>query len=789
MATRINNQFNLGQISNLYSRKPGSTEFQLSAKRVENFIPMKSGGLERRYGTFLKYIHNKKSRLISYNLDKNNKNILVLQQDRLVVFRCFDFKILADIEVKFIDKEEWLDEIHYQNYYKGIILCHNEFPPKIINNGINLKSYEFENGYPGFDSGNVGDDEGGTTLYQPEQKWFIEDAPLQNVPQHDFNDAYSPDNNPNDPTTDIAQEYVVDIVLKHSSARKMDIIFNIDGQWSPRGDAYKLRHYQDTTTHEQNAGRIENAIKQIEGIDPDGVTVEPDGVAWPSGDDEHRQLFRITLGGANAGPHSGLGIKIYGGTAGDYPGLSSIKNNFISVKGEKIKESIFGSRRGYPGVSAIFNNRLYFSKFKYLQTWILASKIGSFFDFENLDNSDDEGFFVQVASVDDAKIQAIRAHTNLLVFTTNAEYYCPQNLITPKTFQIVKCSANGIKEDTNICSIGNDVVFIDNDGTKLNLFTKREETENYQAYEISYFTDLIKNPHRITVNNSLNYVFIVNEDGTITALHYVKQTDTYAFFVIKNDNLNFKDVCCVGEFTYFIAQDKDTELEYILEYNKDASFDCEVKLENKDLIQEDGLTELNFYEDLIFSPVGYVYLVADSPSGPVYTDTEAYNDYAKYGYFREGNYSNKQNTQQLLTAFKNKTASVFGNQFLYGEYENGNSFTIELEQEYEDVRIGLDFKPEVETNEVFVSEDFTRKTRISSVGISFVEALGLYVEVNKREYKVNMQTFDNLYTEPQKITGDKKIRILGRSEAPTIIIKQKYPFKGTKLISINIEVK
>ena len=153
MALIIWKNFSAGEISPLLSERTDIDLYYRAAKKIENFIPLKFGGVKRRdglkfmgvmneniYDPGTKFIPFKYSESVSYILEFSHQYFRVITPNGyLLDNNNVILKIYCGISVKYIN------DVSYAQYENKLYMCHSKFPPKIIElNGTTWKSYEMK---------------------------------------------------------------------------------------------------------------------------------------------------------------------------------------------------------------------------------------------------------------------------------------------------------------------------------------------------------------------------------------------------------------------------------------------------------------------------------------------------------------------------------------------------------------------------------------------------------------------------------------------------------------------
>lgn len=224
-------------------------------------------------------------------------------------------------------------------------------------------------------------------------------------------------------------------------------------------------------------------------------------------------------------------------------------------------EEVISATRGWPRSGVFFAGRLWLGGLKSRPQTLLASNIGDFFNFDLGSVRDDQAID---ATIDDDRVNAILhifPGRNLQIFTTGGEFFVPQNnlnSITPSNIVIQKATLHG-SADIKPVSVDGATIFVERRGKVVRSFVYDEVEASYVASNASLLSShLIRNPvrmdlRRTTSDDDSNYVFIVNEDGTLAALNTLREQDINGISLIETEG-EIEDVCVVDDTVYFIVK-------------------------------------------------------------------------------------------------------------------------------------------------------------------------------------------------------------------------------------------
>lgn len=358
--------------------------------------------------------------------------------------------------------------------------------------------------------------------------WIIAVLPLTNTPQFDFNDGLSP--------------------------AAVDEVQRIDFTDPSDGDRFKIAlegvltdeivlSLASTVTTE-NA--IADAIQTLPNTAGSGVSV-----SYISG-----KIYEITFSGASANNWDLVtGTPVY-----------SKKTTFNIIAstisdGTSRAEDVWSVARGWPRTCTFHEGRLWFGGSKSRPSTIWGSNVADFFNFNGGKARDDEGI---AATLDTDQVNAVNAlfsNRSLQIFTSGGEFYVKESPITPENIAVSPQSNLGSKRARPV-TIDGVTLFIQRTGKAINQFVFVNDFQANESRSISILSPhLIKNPSKMTVSagtesSDANYVYMTNDDGTVTVFNTLKDEDITAFTSWKSEAASgcIKSVSVVDEEVYMLVQ-------------------------------------------------------------------------------------------------------------------------------------------------------------------------------------------------------------------------------------------
>tara|TARA_Y100000310_G_scaffold86464_1_gene83350 strand:- start:11849 stop:13528 length:1680 start_codon:yes stop_codon:yes gene_type:complete len=190
-------------------------------------------------------------------------------------------------------------------------------------------------------------------------------------------------------------------------------------------------------------------------------------------------------------------------------------------------EAVLSATRGWPRTTTFFAQRLWFGGSKSRPQTIWASVIGDFYNLNVGTGLNDDALDFTLDTDQVNAIEAIYAGRHLSIFTSGGEFYMPDSPITPTKSAVQRQTQFG---SSAIRPVGIDggILFVDRAKAAVRefLFTYEEDayTSNSKTLMASH---LISAPvdmdaRRGTPNEDANYVYIVNDDGTMAVFNTLR---------------------------------------------------------------------------------------------------------------------------------------------------------------------------------------------------------------------------------------------------------------------------
>ncbi len=220
------------------------------------------------------------------------------------------------------------------------------------------------------------------------------------------------------------------------------------------------------------------------------------------------------------------------------------------------EESAFSKVRGWPSTVTFHQNRLVIGGSKSLPNHLWMSKSSDLFNFNLGKGLDDEAIEFTILSDQVNAIRDVVSSRHLLVFTTGAEWMVSGDPLTPGNIQLNRQTTVGSYTKSHVYPQQMDgaTIFVSANGCQLREFLYADIEQAYQAKDITLLSnDIVRNPVDSAYSPDSSVLYIVLEDGTISALTYYRTEQVNAWSKLKTEG-NFKTVAVVGSDIYFCIE-------------------------------------------------------------------------------------------------------------------------------------------------------------------------------------------------------------------------------------------
>ena len=296
------------------------------------------------------------------------------------------------------------------------------------------------------------------------------------------------------------------------------------------------------------AANIRTALRNLEAVGTDGVTVEYDDENTDDAD------FTITFNGATTGSRP-WGVLFINPISTEF----AVKSNASVLRpGRRGGEPVWSAARGYPRCGLFYQERLWVAGSKALPNYLWATRSQTIDDFNVETDDDDFGIAVPADSNDVPMILYLETGRHLQLFTTSAEFYAPiseVDALTPKNITLRRTTAKGAEPGLGVLDIDGGTFFVQRLGKTLREFLFADVDLAYNSDNVSLLAShLINQPvamalKRATSTEDADRIFLCNTDGTMTLLTSLRKENVRGFSQW-NTTGQFHDVATLLDTTY-----------------------------------------------------------------------------------------------------------------------------------------------------------------------------------------------------------------------------------------------
>ncbi|MCH4541429.1 hypothetical protein [Ochrobactrum sp. A-1] len=537
--------------------------------------------------------------------------------------------------------------------------------------------------------------------------WAVDNLPYEAIPNYDYGEDY---------TNGVPAIWRLEFVGLESNTSIF--VLTISGQ-----ETQSITFVNDRPAL---ISAIESAIADLPNINPGfSVDTDPpyiigDPVEWP----RDPKRIKITFSGSG---NEGDGWAVSGRI------INKADAAIVSVKeraGVSPGEPLISATRGWPQCGTFFNQRLLVGGFKSLPNAWMASKSADYFNFDERFTEANGPFLVPMDSAGGERIEAIVPSLNLLIFTSQAEYWIAERALSKTDApNHVQSSRYGIKRGVPVVDNEGAAIWCHRNGATLGELRYTDVEGNFVATDISLLashlltdvTDMAVRRSNASMDGNLHA--IVRADGQARLATILREQEVTAFTRMTTDGL-FKATGKNGR----------NELSFIVERNGSRNFE---RLETGLLLDE--------AQDFVFS----------SP----------------------------QNVIGGLSRFNGRAVWVIGDGNVFGPFTVSGG-TVVLTIPVLRATVGTWKPPVISTlpppRDIGPNTILKRKARIHTVHLSLLDTTSVAISVNGGMLQdVDLYRYGLLADVPelsQGVTTTIKIRNLrGYADAPYVTVSQLRP--------------
>lgn len=279
----------------------------------------------------------------------------------------------------------------------------------------------------------------------------------------------------------------------------------------------------------------------------------------------------------------------------------------ISGLNTVIKEPVWSDARGWPTNPRLHNNRLWFGGTSQRPQGTWGSVAGDYFNFDEGVGLPDDAISVNIDSQQLNTINHLVSGQSLVILTNSGVYVLAQN---PDGSISVSLECKEGSTTVEPVFIDSQLLYAQRGGQIIRNFIYNFGIRAYENTNISiYASDSINNPVDSAVlkyndNESTNYVFFINADGSIALYQTERAQQVSAFTTLLTENTlgstsglgSFKNCAAVGNSLFFVVERHINNVPkyYLEQIDPNTYFDCYITFTSGTPTQTvTGLSALN----------------------------------------------------------------------------------------------------------------------------------------------------------------------------------------------------
>ena len=425
-----------------------------------------------------------------------------------------------------------------------------------------------------------------------------------------------------------------------------------------------------------------------------------------------------------------------------------VNQNTLDGVDVSLEEPVWSAAHGYPSTVTFHESRLWMGNSTSRPQTLWGSVIGSFFDFDRGVGNDDEGIDITLDTDQVNAIYHIVSGRHLQIFTSGGEFFIPESPIKPSEVRVSRQTKFGVLQAVRPINVDGATMFIQRNGKQVREFIFTYTEASYVSSEVNLLAPHIMGsglPLAMAsqtgdVNNEGNYLFVVNNDGTMGVFITNRAEKVMAWTKFVTDGF-IRDVAVVEDVVYiFVTRSIGGSTKHFIEALDDNHFtDSSVKKSQSSSATVTGLNHLDGKECRV-------------------------------------------RANSLATAGGGKTNTVMAN-------ATPSSGSVTLNRVVTDVEVGINFDVTIKTMPSAINLQSgpvsVKKRRISKVSAQLHESSGLKINdkaVPNKNLGVNV-----LGKPPEVFTGIKTLPILGYSKTAQVTVTQTDPLPLT-LLGLTVEL-
>jgi hypothetical protein len=229
-----------------------------------------------------------------------------------------------------------------------------------------------------------------------------------------------------------------------------------------------------------------------------------------------------------------------------------------TANGSPRTEPLWSAGRGYARSVCFWENRLVFGGFKSKPQTVAMSATNDPYNFNTGEGLDDDAILRTLETDQVNKIVAVVPSKHLQVFTEGAEFYFPDQPLTPAASGVIPQTTYGCNGVRPV-ELDGATLFLDEEGRGLRQFLYSDIEQAYQAPSASRLSSALINAPvamattQASADDEGSYLFVVNADGTVAVMMSERSEEILAW--TRWTTLGeIKDVCVLTDEVYFIVR-------------------------------------------------------------------------------------------------------------------------------------------------------------------------------------------------------------------------------------------
>ena len=245
-----------------------------------------------------------------------------------------------------------------------------------------------------------------------------------------------------------------------------------------------------------------------------------------------------------------------------------------------LEEPSWSDAHGYPSTLTFHESRLWFGNSTLRPQTLWGSVIGEFFNFDRGVGNDDESINITLDTDQVNAIFHIVSGRHLQVFTSGGEFYIPESPIIPSKVRITRQTKFGVLKKVRPISVDGATMFIQRNGKQVREFVFTYTEASYVSSEVNLLAPHIMGsglPQAMAsqtgdVNNEGNYLYVVNNDGTMGVFITNRAEKVMALTKWITDG-HIRDVAVVEDEVYiYLERTVGGATKYYIEVLDDQNF-------------------------------------------------------------------------------------------------------------------------------------------------------------------------------------------------------------------------